>query len=197
MNRNVSMFGRTVPVWFIITAMAGAGSFAIATSGGAVHQEDPPSIQHTSDVKIHLQKVDGKIITNVPIEASRVFSPLPVEFNADTEPTVADAVSIGSTLQTKQKVVVNFVEDVSEDATVTFTVDNLSEDPQIFLIKASAPSHVMLDMESGVGVAVNGLSGHNEWLATADSGTGKTFKMEVSTTDAGFFPVVVELLRVG
>ncbi len=197
MNKTVNIFGKTIPAWFLIMGVVAAGSMAIATAGGATHMEDPPDIQHTSDVKIHLQDVDGKINTNVPIAASRAFSPLPVEFDEDIEPTVADAVSTGSTIETKQKVIVNFVLDVSEDATTTFTINNRSEDTQIFLIKANAPPHVILDMESGTGVTIHGLSGHNEWIASVNTGGPHTFKMETSTTDAGFYPIVVELLRVG
>jgi hypothetical protein len=195
MNRNVNVFGKTIPVWFLTIAIVGAGSMAIAV-GPATHVESAPDIQTASDVKIHLQDVDGKINTNVPIAASRTFSALPIEFAADTEVTI-DGIATGSSIVTKQKAVINYVLDVSEDQELTFTIDNDSEDRQIFLIKANAPSNVMLDAESGTGTTVHGVTGHNEWLASSDAGTGKTFKMEVSVTDAGFYPIVVELLRVG
>jgi hypothetical protein len=181
MNKNVSVFGKTIPVWVLIAGIVGSGSMAIA-------------VQPVSDEKIHIQDTTGKIQTNVPVAASRAFSPLAIEFAEDTEPAVAGATA-GSTIVTKQKAVVNMALDVSEDAAVTFTVENNSEDQQIYLIKAGAPAHVILDMESGSGT-VQGLVGHNEWLATAASGTS-TFIMEVSTTDAGFYPIVVELERVG
>jgi len=202
---NINIFGRTIPVWFLVATMVGAGSLAIATTGGAVHQEDAPDIQHTSDVKIHLQDVDGKIITNVPIEASRAFSPLPVEWDAEQSSDdlagITDGIE-GSTMMTKQKLAINFVLDVSEDAELKLLLDNRSEDPQIFLIKANAPPHVILDFETGtsagVNVTVHGLTGHNEWLASIPAnGADAVLKMEVSTTDGGFYPIVVELLRVG
>ena len=181
---------KAIAVWGFIAAMAATGSFAVA-----YHQESPPDILETSDVKIHLQDVDGKINTNVPIEASRIFSPLPVIFSHDKEP-FSDAVD-GSSIVTKQKAVLNFVLNVSTVTHVTFSLDNQSEDPQIFLIKAAAPSKVILDMESG-NVKVQGVTGHNEWIAVIDGGSiEQTFNMEVSTTDPGFYPIVVELLRVG
>jgi hypothetical protein len=185
MNPKVKMFGKAIPVWVLIAGVVGSGSLAIA-------------VQPVSDEKIHIQDTTGKIQTNVPVAASRAFSPLAVEWSDDVEPIVSDATA-GSTIETKQKAVVNMALDVSEDATVTFSVDNNSEDTQIFLIKAGAPAHVLIDMESGgLGeVTVQGLTGHNEWLATSPSGSDNTFKMEVSTTDAGFYPIVVELERVG
>jgi hypothetical protein len=208
MNRNINLFGKTIPVWFLTIAIVGAGSLAIATQGGAVHMEDAPDIQHSSDVKVHLQDVDGKVITNVPISASRTFSPLPVEFSDDVgTDTSADmpgtASTTGSVMITKQKLAFNFVLDTAEDTEYTLKLDNNSEDTQIFLIKANAPPHVIIDFESGTNatpsnnVTVHGLTGHNEWLASVPTSTNKELKMEVSVTDAGFYPIVVELLRIG
>jgi hypothetical protein len=208
MNRNINMFGRTIPVWFLLATMVGAGSFAIAVQGGAVHQEDPPSIQHTSDQKIHLQDVDGKVITNVPIMANRAFSPLPVEWDqeqaGDNDPNGATTgfAVVGTSIMTKQKLAINFVVDTAEDGTLDLQLDNRSEDPQIFLIKCDAPPHVQLDFEDptavGTDVDVHGLTGHNEWLASiAANGADDDLIMEVSVTDAGFYPIVCELLRVG
>jgi hypothetical protein len=206
MNRNINMFGRTIPVWFLLATMVGAGSFAIAVQGGAVHQEDPPSIQHTSDQKIHLQDVDGKIITNVPIMANRAFSPLPVEWSDDVgTDSTADIVSsppaaaTGSVMITKQKLAFNFVVQTSTDAQFRLKIDNNSEDTQIFLIKADAPPHVQLDFESSASaVTIHGMTGHNEWLASVPGSTAlNTVDMEVSVTDGGFYPIVVELLRIG
>jgi len=200
MNRNINVFGKTIPVWFLTIAIVGAGSMAIAV-GPATHQEDAPDIQVASDVKIHLQDVDGKVNTNVPIAASRAFSPLPVEWSADVDITSMTDATVGSHIQTKQKMVLNFVLDVSEDAQATLTLQNRSEDTQIFLIKANAPSNVILDFESVTSdVTIHGLTGHNEWLASipgSSTPTNETVTMEVSTTDAGFYPIVVELLRVG
>jgi hypothetical protein len=196
MNPKVKVFGKTIPVWIILAGMVTAGSMAIA-------------IQPVSNEKIHIQDTTGKIQTNVPVAASRTFSPLAVEFNKDSEPEFdrdgdavfdesPDDVGGGSDIQTKQKAVINFVMDVSEDATVKFHVNNLSEDAQIFLIRAGTTPHVLLDMESGSGVTVQGVTGHNEWLATITGGAvDATFTMEASTTDAGFYPIVVELERVG
>jgi len=161
------------------------------------------AVQPVSDEKIHLQDVDGKINTNVPVAASRAFSPLPVQFMEDNEvttagiPAGAEGPTLGSVIQTKQKAVFNMVLDVSEDKTVNISLTNLSEDTQIFLIKANAPSNVILDFESSVSnVTIHGLTGHNEWLASMATGNAGVF-MEVSTTDAGFYPIVVELLRIG
>jgi hypothetical protein len=148
--------------------------------------------------------------------ANRAFSPLPVEWDEEQiadDITVIDSPSVGSTIATKQKIVLNFVLDVSEDVTPILELDNRSEDNQIFLIKADAPPHVILDFETcntaGLSpcspafsaandVTVHGLTGHNEWLASipANSVDGRLL-MEASTTDGGFFPIVVELLRIG
>ena len=49
---------------------------------------------------------------------------------------------------------------------------------------------------------VLGITGHNEWLASipgnviGGAGFGE-LQMEITTTDAGFYPIVVELLRIG
>ncbi len=204
MNRNINMFGKTIPIWFLTIAIVGAGSLAIAV-GPATHVENPPDIQEASDVKIHLQDVDGKINTNVPIAASRAFSPLPVNWSADrggsstdqSADITATGGTVGSVMITKQKLAFNFVVQTATDATFDMKIDNNSEDTQIFLIKANAPSNVILDMENNSGVTIHGLTGHNEWLASASAGAGKFFDMEVSVTDAGFYPIVVELLRVG
>jgi len=204
MNRNVSMFGKTIPVWFLMTVVVGIGSMAIAV-GPATHVESAPDIQTASDVKIHLQDVDGKINTNVPISASRAFSPLPINWSEDRgasstdvsgDITASDA-TVGSVMITKQKLAFNFVVQTATDATFDMKLDNNSEDTQIFLIKANAPSNVILDMEDNSGVTIHGLTGHNEWLASATAGTAKFFDMEVSVTDGGFYPIVVELLRIG
>ena len=198
MNRNINMFGRTIPVWFLVATMVGAGSFAIAVQGGAVHQEDAPNIQTSSDVKIHLQDVDGKVITNVPVAASRAFSPLPVFFEEEDISLTVSGGTIGSQTQTSQKIVANLALDVSEDATLSFDVDNASEDAQIVIVKAGAPSQVILDLEGTASeTTVHGLVGHNEWLTTVVTGTDLTYKLEISTTDAGMYPLVLELLRVG
>jgi hypothetical protein len=188
-NRSIEIGKRAIPIWILVAAIVGAGSLAIA-------------VQPVSDEKIHLQDVDGKIHTNVPVAASRAFSPLPVEF--DEEGNSGNVASItgtgvtgGSQIVTKQKVVVNLVLPVSNVATVKIDLDNDSEDAQIFLIKAGAPSNVILDMESE-DVTIHGLTGHNEWLASITAaGNDREIEMEVSTTDAGFYPIVVELLRVG
>jgi hypothetical protein len=60
---------------------------------------------------------------------------------------------------------------------------------------------VIIDFESGGGVGevtVHGLTGHNEWLASIPGNANNVaLNLELSTTDAGFYPIVVELLRVG
>lgn len=57
---------------------------------------------------------------------------------------------------------------------------------------------MILDFESAASkVTVHGITGHNEWLASIPTGTSKQLTMEVSVTDGGFYPIVVELLRVG
>jgi hypothetical protein len=196
MNKSVTILGKKIYLWILVAGMVVSSSLAIA-------------VQPVGDEKIHIQDTTGKIETNVPVAASRAFSPLAVEFNNDSEPEFdrdgdgffnepIDDVGVGSTIQTKQKVVVNFVADVSTAATVKFHVNNLSEDSQIFLIKAGSTPHMMLDMNSGDDVTIQGITGHNEWLATIAGGvTDVTFTMEASTTDAGSYPIVVELERVG
>jgi len=199
MNRNINMFGKTIPVWFLTIAIVGAGSLAIAV-GPATHVESAPDIQTASDVKIHLQDVDGKINTNVPIAASRAFSPLPVEWDdVNTSENVGSLSggTLGSSTVTRQKLTFNFALDTSEDVAAGLHIDNRSEDAQIFLIKANAPSNVIIDFETNT-VTVHGLTGHNEWLASIPGATDNgAVTMEISVTDAGFYPIVVELLRVG
>jgi hypothetical protein len=47
-------------------------------------------------------------------------------------------------------------------------------------------------------VSIAGLIGHNRWLAVVDESVSEqSFIMEVSVTDAGFYPIVIELTRVG
>ena len=139
LNRNINMFGKTIPIWFLTIAIVGAGSLAIAV-GPATHMEDPPNIQEASDVKIHLQDVDGKIITNVPISASRAFSPLPVQWSAEqrngdlvrlTQTSALFDVtssSVGSSIATKQKLAFNFVTPTATVSNAGIRLDNLSED---------------------------------------------------------------------
>jgi hypothetical protein len=183
-----------------VVAIVSAGSLAIAASP-------------LSDEKIHLQSVDGKIQTNVPVAASRTFSPLPVQFDPDLDTQLDsdgdgifdeasdDLPKKGSSIKTTQKAAMNFVLDPSEDATVRFRLNNLSEDRQIFLFKVGAPSNVIIDAEGSVTITVHGMVGHNEWLADIPTGCNIgiscTILMEVSTTDAGMYPIAVELLRVG
>jgi hypothetical protein len=60
------------------------------------------------------------------------------------------------------------------------------------------PLQVILDLEGTASeTTLHGLTGHNEWVALIPTGVTKELKMEVSVTDAGFYPIVVELLRVG
>jgi len=211
MNPKVKIGTKSIPVWMLLLGMVATGSLAIATSGGAVHEEDPPDILHTSDEKIHLQDVDGKIITNVPIMADRAFSGLPVEWERDNEVDLQwrNAVSVGTKILTNQKIVFNVVTDVGEEAELLIPLVNNSEDAQIVLVKCSAPSHVIMDVEipdaaDGPGIDAVRLTGHNEWLINVKDGlTGPpgqpvgTMEIVLATTDAGMFPVVCELLRVG
>ena len=197
MNSKTKMLGLAIPVWAVIGGILAAGSLAIA-------------VQPVSDEKIHIQDTTGKIQTNVPVAASRAFSPLAVQWNANTE-AAADSAgggTLGSTIQTTQKLVVNSALDVSSAQVTKLFLTNNSEDKQIFLIKAGAPANVMIDFNTPASpdtsfnaVTVQGVTGHNEWLATLPgSGTNSgnaQVNMEISTTDAGFYPIVVELERVG
>ncbi len=211
MNPHLRIAGKSIPVWMLLVSMIGAASLTIATSGSAVHQEDPPDIQTASDVKIHLQDVDGKINTNVPITGSRAFSGLPIEWDRDNEANLQwrNAVSVGTKILTNQKIAFNVVTDVGEEAELLIPLVNNSEDAQIALVKCSAPPHVIMDVEipdatDNPGIDAVRLTGHNEWLINVKDGlTGPPGKyignMEIvlATTDAGFYPVVCELLRVG
>jgi hypothetical protein len=144
---------------------------------------------------------EGNNITFPPSGASRVFSPLPVQWSPDKDVSVEGDGSVdafmGSHIETAQKVAVNLALQTSSSASVTFYVDNLSEDNQIFVISANALPQVILDMESD-DVNITGLIGHNRWLAVVDeSASEQSFIMEVSVTDVGFYPIVIELTRVG
>ena len=188
-----------IPIWFTIAGMIGAGAFAIAIDGSASHQETPPDIQETSDVKIHLEKVDGKIHTNVPVTASRTFSALPIHFILSaTGPTVTGGSSLaGSSFSTPQKAVINFFLDVSELAEVTYSLENDSEDTQLALFHCNTTPHVALDLKSGTGTTVTSLTGHNEWIMSVAAGTGSNVVLDVFTTDAGMFPIVCHIQRAG
>lgn len=211
MNPRLNIAGKSIPVWILLMGMIGAASLTIATTGGAVHQEDPPDIQHTSDVKIHLQDVDGKINTNVPITANRVFSGLPIEWDRDNEQNLQwrNAVSVGTKILTNQKIQFNVVTDVGEEAELLVPLVNNSEDAQIALVKCSAPSQVIMDVEipdsiDNPGIDAVRLTGHNEWLINVKDGLSGVpgeyvgnIEIVLATTDAGMYPVVCELLRVG
>ena len=185
MNSKTKMLGLAIPVWAVIGGILAAGSLAIA-------------VQPVSNEKIHMQDTTGKIQTNVPVAASRAFSPLSVQWDGDVAVTeTGGGGAMGSEMVTKQKIAVNVALDVSTASSITLPLANNSEDTQIFLIKAGAPANVMLDFKSGTGVTVQGVTGHNEWLATITTGAAKNVVMKVSTTDAGFYPIVVELERVG
>ncbi|MFQ5920621.1 MAG: hypothetical protein ACE5JV_01225 [Nitrososphaerales archaeon] len=193
-----SLLGKkTLMVWTALVVIVGAGSLAIATSGGAVHQEDIPDIQRVSNELIHLDFVDGKINTNVPVAGSRAFSPSPLEFAQDEDP-VTNADATGSTIATGQKIAMNFVVDAATVKVATFRLDNASEDSQIFLIRANATSNVIIDMQSVTNnITIHGLVGHNEWLASIPPSDSQAFQMELFFTDAGFYPIVVEMQRIG
>jgi hypothetical protein len=183
-----------------VLAIVGVGSLAAA-------------VEFVSDEIIHLQDTDGKIQTNVPVAASRAFSPLPVQFDPDLDTQLDsdgdgvfdeatdDLPKKGSSIKTTQKAVINLVLDTSEDASVRFRLNNLSEDNQIFLFKVAAPSNVIIDVEGSIFITIHGLVGHNEWLADISTGCNVgiscTILIEVSTTDAGMYPIAVELVRVG
>jgi hypothetical protein len=196
----------TVPVWVLITGIVGSGSMAIA-------------VQPVSDEKIHIQDTTGKIQTNVPVGASRAFSPLPIQWSDAFDGAMVaagdDGILIASDVVSKQKMVVNFAGDVATRGCFYVWVDNLSEDDQIFMLRAGAPSHMIIDITtpetcgdlSPPGneiVEVDGLVGHNEWLLHTDNTPGfpNTYEQNViaiivEMTDAGFYPVVLELERVG
>jgi hypothetical protein len=180
MNTHNLLGKQAIAVWIAVAAIVSVGSLAIA-------------VQPVSDEKIHLQDVDGKIHTNVPVSASRAFSPLPLTFREDTDVSWGGDAA-GSIIMTKQKVVINIVSDTAETDEITFGVQNQSEDAQLFLIKAGAPPNVILDVD---GSNLRGITGHNEWLFKADASTHTNFLLEITTTDAGMYPIVVELLRVG
>jgi len=202
MNRKINMFGKTIPVWIALATMVGAGSLAIAVSGNPVHQELPPDIQETSDVKIHLQKVDGKIITNVPVSASRINSPLPVVFTESAnQPTCVAGQGTpfqASNFQTPQKAVINCAFQVSTQTLLKFKVDNNSADAMNFVLHCNAPPHVILNAvdESG-GIRYVGLTGHNEFLMNAPAATNQDMTLKVYTADGGFFPIVCHINRSG
>ena len=192
-SSSVSVFGKTIPVWILIAGIVGSGSLAIA-------------VQPVSDEKIHIQDTTGRIQTNVPVAASRAFSPLPVQWNqdnsiaydTDNDGSFSAAEQTGSDIATKQKIVFNFVADAATRHNTLVWFDNLSEDNQIFIIRAGAPPNVAIDIEQFFpSTPVHGLVGHNEWLVTVPPGPGYAVEVEVSTTDAGFYPIVLELDRVG
>lgn len=132
----------------------------------------------------------------IPKGIPTAFAPLPVHWDEDGTIDVTDATQ-GTTIVTKQKLVVNVALHVGQEATVTLPVVNLSEDNQIFLIKAGSPPQLILDMEDGTGVDIVGITDHNEWLAVIDSDSAGEIDMEISTTDAGSYPFVLELRAVG
>jgi hypothetical protein len=165
------------------------------------------SIPEQEKQLIALQDVNGKIETNVPVAASRSFSPLPVVFDLDDPALPAGAEGHGSDITTEQKLVINIVSDTSEPTKTVVDLNNLSEDQQLVIMRVGAPPHVMVDISPDVGflpgipdpdeIKVAALVGHNEWLLSVQSGNDKTINIETSSADPGAYPIVVELLRVG
>jgi hypothetical protein len=155
-----------------------AGSFALAVS--------PPPRDDDGN---------GGDSPGVPDGIPTAFTPLSVNWDEDGTVDVTDATD-GTIIVTKQKLVVNLALMVGQEASVTLPIVNLSEDNQIFLIKVGAPPQLIMDMEDGTNVDVVGITGHNEWLAVLEADSGE-IEMEVSTTDPGFYPFVLELEVVG
>jgi hypothetical protein len=181
------MLGVAIPVWILIAGIVSAGSLAVA-------------IQPVSDEKIHIQDTPGKLQTNVPVGAARSFSPIPVEWDTDTDISVTPAANAGSTIQTSQKVTFNIAAQVASDTVVELLLDNRSDDQQIVIFRAGSAPQVLLDMQTvgGSEVTVLGLIGHNEWLASIEGlADGEPVELVISATDPGFYPLVVELERVG
>jgi hypothetical protein len=132
----------------------------------------------------------------VPEGIPTAFAPLSVHWDEDGLIEVIDA-SEGTTIVTKQKLVVNIALNVGQESTVILPVTNISSDNQIFLIKAGAPPQLILDMEDGSSVNVLGITDHNEWLAVIEGDSSGELDMEISTTDPGSYPFVLQLEVVG
>jgi len=158
------------PSVLVIIAIVAVGSFGVATIN------DPNN--------------------KVPVAiGDTVMSGSPIQFDKDNELAldVTGASAVGSEILTRQKVVVNFVMDVSEDANIVLPLENLSADQRVARIRAIAPSTLIVDVEEGTGTSEVRLLGHNEWMFAISSGADNLLNVEVSSTDAGFFPLVLEL----
>jgi hypothetical protein len=158
-----------IAVLSVLTAMTGAGAYGVAVVN------DP---SNTVPIAI------GDSVTAGSAIQWDIANPAGV--------TVTGA-TVGNNFVTKPEIVVNVVMDVSEKATITLPIENLSSQQQVVKVKATAPSTLILDVVEGTGTSNVRLIGHNEWMFTIGTVANKTIKVDVFSTDPGFFSLVLEL----
>jgi len=184
MNRTINLAGKTIPVWFLMATIVGAGSLAIAVQG----VDDQSKFQIEEDTK--------------PKSNSLVFTGLPVTFDTDGDVTTdGEEVSLGTEIVSRQKIRFNFKSDVGEIVTVSLPIINHSEDPQIMLLECDASEQVIIDAVPNAGALVDSvrLNAQNSWLLNIAPGedTTGTVDLEISTEHAGAFSVMCQMLAVG
>jgi hypothetical protein len=179
MNRTIHLAGRTIPVWFLMATIVGAGSLAIAVQGA----DDQSKFQIEDDTK--------------PKSNSLVFTGLPVQFDSDGAATTTDEVSDGVEITSSQRVRVNFKSDVGEEVTVTLPVTNNSDDPQIVLLECDASEQVIIDaIEGGIVDSVRS-NAQNSWLLNLAADTTDDLTLTMATEHAGAYSVMCQMLAVG
>ena len=198
MNPKLKIGTKTIPVWFLLLGMVGAGSLSIAVQGIDPSQEQKFTIDPMTKPK-----------TN-----SLVFTGLPVEFDRDNEENLrwTGFVSTGTKILTDQKITFNVLTDVGEEAELSVPLVNNSEDAQIVNVQCTAPDQVVLDIEipdssspiTDAGIDAVRLVSMNNWIVNVKPGLvgppGEyvgNMEIAVSTEHAGAFSVMCQLKAVG
>lgn len=183
----MSINKRTITIMVLVATMVGAGSFAIMVQGAET--QDKFSIQHNTKPK-----------TN-----SLVFTGLPIEFvkDGDVDLTSAGtADSEGTKIITGQKALFNVYGDEGDEIDIAVPIVNHSEDPQIIMLKCTAPSEVGVDIEPHDAlVTTDGLRlvEMNTWILNVEAINDATaeFNIELVPKEAGVFQVMCQILPVG
>ena len=183
----MSINKRTITIMMLVSTMIGVGSFAIMVQGA--ENQDKFSTQDNTKPK-----------TN-----SFVFTGLPVEFDkdADAELTSAGtADSEGVKILSGQTAVFNVYGDEGHEIDIAVPIVNHSEDPQIVMIKCTAPSQVAVDIEPHdalVTTDVLRLVAMNTWILNVEAvnDASAEFNIEVVPKEAGAYQVMCQILPVG
>jgi hypothetical protein len=184
------VFGKTIHVWILLACMVGMGSLVI-------------TLHSTNDELINLDPSSTMIETSIPVvdentdmqnSGVNTTADLPVATQqiASFEPTVVTGVPDVS-VTTKEKPVTKFAVDISGRTRVPFGIDNNSEEPVVFLIKAKAMPQTPVNLATVSGsTKIYSSANDGWWFAEVRPSTNGKFVIDVLGTDTHAIEVEVE-----